>query len=121
MSNMEGGMLDRSKMAEAKKARIEAEDAAAGEKPKEGVLDRSKMSEARDARIEAELSQAAEKPKEEVLDRTLMYKQREAADAERAQEIKGDIEERLSAVEEKIDDKEKPFSKEGLLNRNFGK
>lgn len=120
MSKMEGGMLDRSRMNENRNARLAAENAAAAQAPKAEVLDRSKMTETRDARIEAELAQAGKRPKEEVLDRTLMHKQRdEARDAE-ALRLKKTIEERLSAVEEKVGT-DQPLSKEGLLNRNFGK
>lgn len=91
--------------------------------PKEGLLDRSKINEARKTRLESEIAEAGEKPKEGVLDRTLMRKQRQEADDAKAQELKKTIEERLTAVEEKVgvDESDKPFSKEGLLNRNFGK
>jgi len=88
----------------------------------EGLLDRGKMVEAREARPEGEIVQAGEKPKEEVLDRAKMAEQRKAADEAKAQELKKTIEERLTAVEEQVGlDGNKPFSKEGLLNRNFGK
>lgn len=105
----------------------EAEDAVNSAKPTieptgEGLLDRSKMVEERKTRLEGELAEAAEKPKEGVLDRAKIAEQRKVADGARAQELKKTIEERLSAVEEQVGvDGEKPFSKEGLLNRNFGK
>lgn len=115
---MESGMFDRSKMNEARKARLEAENAATDQKPKENVLDRSKMNEARKNRIEEEIANATDKPKEDVLNRDLINQQREA----RIIGLKGSIEKRLSAVEDKVGVDEKgPISKEGILDRNFGK
>ena len=82
------------------------------------------MTEARKTRLEGELAEAGEKPMEGVIvDRAKIIEQRKIADDAKIKEIRGTIEERLSAVEEKVgvDESDKPFSKEGLLNRNFGK
>lgn len=112
------GMIRHEQEEEARKNAVEATGENAG-----GLLDRSKMAEARKTRLEGEIAEAAEKPKEGVLDRTLMRKQQKEADNARAQELKKTIEERLTAVKEKVgvDETDGPFSKEGLLNRNFGK
>ena len=88
----------------------------------EGLLDRSKLTEAKKTRLEGEIAEAGEKPKEGVLDRAKIAEQRKLADDAKIKEIKGTIEERLSAVEKQVGiEGEKPFSTEGLLNRNFGK
>lgn len=112
------GMLRREREEQEEKETAEV----AGEKTEGELLDRSKITEARKTRLETEIAQTGEKPKEDVLDRTLMRAQREAEDAARIQELKGTIEERLSAVEDKVGmEEQEPFSKEGLLNRNLGK
>lgn len=113
------GMLRHERDEEARKNVVEA----TGEKSGEGLLDRSKMVEARKTRLEGEIAEAGEKPKEGVLDRAKIAEQRKIADEAKIKEIKGTIEERLSAVEEKVgvDETDQAFSKEGLLNRNLGR
>lgn len=100
----------------------EAKETLATEGTTKGLLDRSKLTEARKTRLEGEIDKAGEKPKEEVLDRARIAEQRQLADEARIKEIKGTIEERLNAVEKQVGiEEKKPFSKEGLLDRNFGK
>lgn len=120
MGTMEGGMLDRSLIEKARKEKLAAENAAIAQGPKEGVLDRSGLTEAKKER-EAEATKIGEGAKDGVLDRTLIAKQRREADDAKAGELKRTIEERLGNIEGQGPDEQKPFSKEGLLNRNFGK
>lgn len=103
--------------------RNEAANAEIVGEPNEALLDRSKIGEARKTRLEGEIAEAGEKPKEGVLDRAKIAEQRKVADNARAQELKKTIEERLTAVEEKVgvDETNQAFSKEGLLNRNLGR
>jgi hypothetical protein len=117
----EKGILTRPEVLRREQREAGTNEAVAGDGKGE-VLDRSKINEARKTRLEGEVAKTGEKPKEDVLDRAKMLEQRKVAEGARAQELKKTIEERLTAVEEQVGlDGEKPFSKEGLLNRNLGK